>query len=178
MMLLLCLFSAFSGTALAEDSWQTDVSWAMADTGPTDCDAAYTQLGVGACVGNGNRACVMEHAIQAAEEGKCQRAFRLTSMTNAIMRPRGHDYSPQASKPSASTSGTKSTHLTELSMRCARYTAGRASSSRGWGPPHLIGPYAANPSVRSVRGCQCGCRGVLRCRRSVPAHNRSGRPNR
>ncbi|MFC6448117.1 hypothetical protein [Shinella zoogloeoides] len=80
-LLLLCLFSAFSGTALAEDSWQNDVTWSMQDTGPADCNAAYAQLGVDACLGQGNRACVMEHAVQAAEEGKCQRAFRLTSMT-------------------------------------------------------------------------------------------------
>lgn len=79
--LLLCLFSAIGGAAFAQDSWQNDVSWAMQDTGPADCDGAYAQLGVDACLGKGNRACVMEHAVKAAEEGKCQRAFRLTSMT-------------------------------------------------------------------------------------------------
>ncbi len=44
--------------------------------------------------------------------------------------------------------------------------------------PSAISPCAWSPRVRSGCDCPCGCRGVLRCRRSVPAHSRSGPWNR
>jgi hypothetical protein len=61
-------------------TWQQDIDWSIGDSGAPDCIDQYLAT-LPECLTSGNRSCMMRHAIQAAKDGNCQWAMRLTLIT-------------------------------------------------------------------------------------------------
>jgi hypothetical protein len=73
-----------SKAGLESPDWQLHINWAMSDLGTggeTNCPDQYVATDLAACIVSGGRACVIEHAIQAAKAGNCEDALRLTLIT-------------------------------------------------------------------------------------------------
>lgn len=74
----------------AQDSWQNDMSWAAGDTGPADCGQIYSDFGVGSCLNNGNRKCIMKLAVKEAVKGNCIDAYNMVRVTQCHAGNAGH----------------------------------------------------------------------------------------
>ena len=64
--------------AQGAEELSTHISWCAQDTGPADCPATYQALRASDCLRvNGNRACLIRMAKEAAAANDCGRAYQL-----------------------------------------------------------------------------------------------------
>ena len=73
------LLALGSSSAFAQgDALSTVIGSCAQDTGPADCPATYQALRASDCIGaNGNRACLIRMAREAAAANNCGRAYQL-----------------------------------------------------------------------------------------------------
>ena len=78
--LVIAAAGSWCGMASAADDLSSLISSCSKDTGPPDCRVTYQTVGAGDCLlpqEEGNRACLIRMASQAAAANDCNRAYRL-----------------------------------------------------------------------------------------------------
>ncbi len=58
-----------------------NINWSIGNTGAPDCPDQYAAYPECLLPGRGNRACLMQKAIQSARDNDCANAFRVTLIT-------------------------------------------------------------------------------------------------
>jgi hypothetical protein len=80
--LVLAVGASWGTVAMGADDVASVISSCAKDTGPADCPVTYQSVGAGDCLNpqaEGNRACLIRMAAQAAAANDCNRAYQLVS---------------------------------------------------------------------------------------------------
>jgi hypothetical protein len=78
--LVIAAAGSWCGVSSAADDVSSLISSCAKDTGPPDCPVTYQTVGAGDCLlpqPEGNRACLIRMAAQAAAANDCNKAYRL-----------------------------------------------------------------------------------------------------
>jgi hypothetical protein len=78
--LIIAAAGSWCSVATGADNLSSVISACAKDTGPPDCPVTYQTVGAGDCLQpqpEGNRACLIRMASQAAASNDCSKAYRL-----------------------------------------------------------------------------------------------------